>query len=56
VSTPSALRYFNALKAPEKEIVLFEGGHFVPMLQSQAFLKALIGKVRPIAMPGSRSE
>jgi len=50
VSTPSALHYFELLKAPRKEIVLFDGGHLVPMLQSQTFLKALVDKVRPLAV------
>jgi pimeloyl-ACP methyl ester carboxylesterase len=50
VSTPAALRYFEALKAPAKEIVLFDGGHMVAMLQSEAFLEALVEKVRPTAL------
>jgi pimeloyl-ACP methyl ester carboxylesterase len=50
VSTPSALHYFKVLKAPRKEIVLFEGGHLVPMLQPDTFLKALVDKVRPLAV------
>ena len=50
VSTPSALHYFEMLKAPRKETVLFDGGHLVPMLQSDAFLKALVDKVRPLAV------
>ena len=50
VSTPSALRYFDALKAPVKDVVMFDGGHMVAMLQSAAFLKALDEKVRPLAI------
>jgi pimeloyl-ACP methyl ester carboxylesterase len=50
VSTPSALRYFDALKAPVKDVVMFDGGHMVAMLQSAAFLKALVEKVRPWAV------
>jgi pimeloyl-ACP methyl ester carboxylesterase len=50
VSTPSALRYFEALKAPAKDVVLFDGGHMVAMLQSEAFLKALVEKVRPVVV------
>ena len=51
VSTPSTLRYFDQLKAPVKEVVLFDGGHMVAMLQSDAFLKALVEHVRPRALP-----
>ena len=54
VSTPSALRYFDALKAPVKGVVIFDGGHMVAMLQSEAFLKALVEKVRPNAITTSR--
>jgi pimeloyl-ACP methyl ester carboxylesterase len=54
VSTASALRYFEVLKAPVKEVVVLDGGHMVAMLQSQAFLKALVEKVRPIAIATSR--
>ena len=54
VSTPSALRYFDALKAPVKDVVMFDGGHMVAMLQSEAFLKALAEKVRPNAITTSR--
>jgi len=50
VSTPSALHYFAMLKAPAKEIVLFDGGHLVPMLQPETFLNALVDKVRPLAL------
>jgi pimeloyl-ACP methyl ester carboxylesterase len=54
VSTPSALRYFDALKAPVKDVVMFDGGHMVAMLQSEAFLKALVEKVRPNAITTNR--
>jgi pimeloyl-ACP methyl ester carboxylesterase len=54
VSTPSAMRYFDALKAPVKGVVIFDGGHMVAMLQSEAFLKALVEKVRPNAITTSR--
>jgi Predicted hydrolases or acyltransferases (alpha/beta hydrolase superfamily) len=50
VSTASALHYFEVLKAPVKEVVVLDGGHMVAMLQSQAFLKALVDKVRPWAV------
>jgi pimeloyl-ACP methyl ester carboxylesterase len=54
VSTASALRYFDALKAPVKDVVMFDGGHMVAMLQSAAFLKALVEKVRPLAITTSQ--
>jgi hypothetical protein len=44
------LRYFEVLKAPVKEVVVLDGGHMVAMLQSQAFLKALVDEVRPWAV------
>jgi pimeloyl-ACP methyl ester carboxylesterase len=50
VSTPAALRYFEGLHAPVKQVVLFEGGHFVPVLHSEEFLQALVDKVRPLAV------
>jgi pimeloyl-ACP methyl ester carboxylesterase len=50
VSTASALRYFEVLKAPVKEVVVLDGGHMVAMLQSQVFWKALVEKVRPWAV------
>jgi len=49
VSTPAALRYFERLRAPRKDVVLFEGGHFVHVFHSDAFLHALTTKVRPLA-------
>jgi pimeloyl-ACP methyl ester carboxylesterase len=49
VSTAAAVRYFKRLHAPAKEIVLFEGGHFVHVFHSDAFLSALTAKVRPLA-------
>ena len=54
VSTPSALRYFERLKAPVKEVVIFDGGHMVAMLQSEAFLNALVEKVLPRAITASQ--
>jgi len=49
VSTPAAVRYFERLRAPRKDIVLFDGGHFVYVFHSDAFLNALTTKVRPLA-------
>ena len=48
VSTPAAVRYFERLRAPSKEVVLFDGGHFVHVFHSDAFLNALTTKVRPL--------
>ena len=48
------MRYFDALKAPVKYVVMFDGGHMVAMLQSAAFLKALVEKVRPLAITTSQ--
>ncbi len=49
VSTPAAARYFERLRAPRKDIVLFDGGHFVYVFHSDAFLSALTSRVRPLA-------
>ena len=49
VSTPAAVRFFERLQAPTKEIVLFDGGHFVHVFHSSEFLAALTSKVRPLA-------
>ena len=49
VSTPAAVRYFERLRAPRKDIVLFDGGHFVYVFHSDAFLSALTTRVRPLA-------
>lgn len=43
-----AQRYFEKIKAPYKEVILFEGcHHFVHMNRPQAFLDALIHRVLP---------
>ena len=42
-------RYVPAGALPAKDVVLFDGGHMVAMLQSEAFLKALVEKVLPVA-------
>lgn len=39
------------MKAPVKHLVLLDGaGHFAVMTSSDAFLEALIRKVRPVAV------
>jgi pimeloyl-ACP methyl ester carboxylesterase len=49
VSTPAAIRYFERLRAPRKDVVLFDGGHFVYVFHSDAFLTALTTRIRPLA-------
>jgi pimeloyl-ACP methyl ester carboxylesterase len=49
--TPAAVDYFNRVTAPKKELVLIPGaGHFAFMTAPDAFLAALTGKVRPVAI------
>jgi pimeloyl-ACP methyl ester carboxylesterase len=43
--------YFEQIKAPQKQFVLFEGGdHFVPFDRPDEFLAQLIERVRPLAL------
>lgn len=51
--TPLALAeaYFKTIEAPHKEWVpLPEGGHFAVWSQPDAFLRELVGRVRPLAL------
>ena len=49
--TQAAVDYFNCVKAPKKELILIPGaGHFAFMTASDAFLTALIEKVKPVAI------
>jgi pimeloyl-ACP methyl ester carboxylesterase len=51
--TPAALarEYFDAIIAPHKEFVTFDGGgHFAFMSMPDRFLRELIGRVRPLAV------
>jgi len=49
--TKAAMDYFNLVQAPHKELVLIpDAGHFAFMTSGSAFLAALVGKVRPIAV------
>lgn len=44
--------YFKTIVAPHKEMVLLDGGgHFAFLSMSDRFLKELISRVRPFAMP-----
>ena len=50
--TPAALaeEYFQTLKAPQKEFVLFPGGgHFAVWSMRDKFLQELTTRVRPLA-------
>lgn len=47
----AAVGYFNLVQAPYKELVLIpDAGHFAFMTSGEAFLSALVDKVRPIAV------
>ena len=49
--TAAAVDYFNRVKAPYKKLVLIpQAGHFAYMTAPDAFLKALVDVVRPIAV------
>ena len=48
--TQAAVRYFQCVKAPKKELILIaDAGHFA-FMTSDKFLEALTSKVRPIAI------
>jgi hypothetical protein len=42
--------YFKHVKAPIKELVLIDGGHFAFMTHGGQFLDALVRKVRSVAI------
>jgi pimeloyl-ACP methyl ester carboxylesterase len=49
--TKAARDYFNKVQAPYKELVLIpDAGHFAFMTSGEAFLAALVGKVRSVAV------
>jgi pimeloyl-ACP methyl ester carboxylesterase len=50
-TTPPALarEYLAALKAPKKDFVSINGGHFAVFTNSNDFLRELVSKVRPLA-------
>lgn len=51
--TEGAVDYFNAVRAPKKELVLIpDAGHFAFMTAPDAFLAALTSKVRAVAIEG----
>jgi pimeloyl-ACP methyl ester carboxylesterase len=56
-TTPTSLAeaFVSSLRAPRKEFVAIEGGgHFAVFMKSDAFLKELVSRVRPIAAASSR--
>ena len=50
--TSAAVDYFKQVKAPIKELVLIDGGHFAIMTDGKQFLDALVSKPRPVAIRG----
>jgi len=49
--TSVAMKYFNAVKAPKKKLILIEhAGHFALVTHPEEFLAALVKNVRPLAM------
>jgi pimeloyl-ACP methyl ester carboxylesterase len=52
-TTPTALArsYFDSIKAPRKAFVPIRGGgHFAVFMNSEQFLRELVGRVRPLAV------
>lgn len=51
-TSPTALakQYLGAIKAPRKEFVPIDGGHFVVFMHSDQFLEELVARVRPLAL------
>jgi pimeloyl-ACP methyl ester carboxylesterase len=50
-TSPTALakQYLGEIKAPHKEFVPIDGGHFAVFMHSDQFLEQLIARVRPLA-------
>jgi pimeloyl-ACP methyl ester carboxylesterase len=49
--TSVAVKYFNAVKAPKKKLILIEhAGHFALVMHREEFLTALVKYVRPLAI------
>ncbi|HJS73441.1 MAG TPA: alpha/beta fold hydrolase [Vicinamibacteria bacterium] len=56
-TTPTSLasEFVNSIRAPRKEFVAIEGGgHFAVFMKSDAFLKELVSRVRPLAAASPR--
>ncbi len=57
MATPTsvAVRYYDAVKAPSKKLILIDGaGHFALVTHREAFLAALVREVRPFAVKAER--
>lgn len=53
--TSVAVKYFNAVKAPKKKLILIENaGHFALVTHSREFSAALVKYVRPLAIKSER--
>ena len=51
-----AYAYFQQIKAPQKEFVLFKGGdHFIPFDRPNEFLTQLMEYIRPLAFSAEES-
>ncbi len=50
-TTPTSLAktFVDQVRAPRKAFVAIEGGHFAVFMQSSAFLRELVSRVRPLA-------
>ena len=49
--TSVAMKYFNAVNAPKKKLILIEhAGHFAFVTHPEEFLAALVKNVRPLAI------
>jgi pimeloyl-ACP methyl ester carboxylesterase len=51
-TTPTSLarEFVDSVRAPRKELILVEGGHFAVFIEPQAFLRELVGRVLPLAV------
>ena len=50
-TTPASLarKLVDSLRAPRKEFIVIEGGHFAVFMKPEAFLKELAARVLPLA-------
>jgi pimeloyl-ACP methyl ester carboxylesterase len=58
MATPTsvAVKYFNAVKAPRKKLIIIENaGHFALVTNREEFLAALLKYVRPVAVKSERN-
>ena len=51
-TTPTSLarEFVASVRAPHKELVLIDGGHFAVFVEPEAFLRELVSRVRPLAV------